>query len=39
MFISKAMKRRDPAINKIFDFVNSRITVVWLGNQKGGGGN
>ena len=39
MFTSKAMKRRDPTINKIFDFINSRMTVVWLGNQKGGGEN
>ncbi len=36
MFTSKAMKRRDLTINKIFDFINSKMTVVWLGNQKGG---
>jgi len=33
MFTSKAMKKRDPIINKIFDFINSRMTVVRLGNQ------
>ncbi len=36
MFTSKATKRRDPTINKIFNFINSRMTVVWLDNQKGG---
>ncbi len=39
MITSKAMKRRDPTINKIKDFINSRMTVVWLVNQKGGGEN
>jgi len=33
------MKSRDPTINKIKYFINSRMTAVWLGNQKGGGGN